>query len=74
MCKLAFKVIRSREVLFQRYIRKRERICFLCTFQNSEDFARFRKIAKTAISFVKSVCTSVRMEQLGSHATYFYKI
>jgi hypothetical protein len=35
---------------------------------------RVRKIAKRTISFVLSVCPSVRMEQLGSHWTDFREI
>ena len=34
----------------------------------------FAKLRKATITFVVSVCLSVRMEQLGSHWTYFHKI
>ena len=36
--------------------------------------ARFAKLRNATISFVMSVCVSVRMEQLGSHWTYFGEI
>ena len=34
----------------------------------------FAKLGKATISFVMSVCPSVRMEQLGSHWTDFHEI
>jgi hypothetical protein len=34
----------------------------------------FAKLPKATISFLKSLCLSVRMEQLGSHWTDFHEI
>jgi hypothetical protein len=37
-------------------------------------FRRVQKIAKSDITYITSVCPSVRMEQLGSHWTDFHEI
>ena len=41
---------------------------------NCEKLGAFRKLRKTTISFVMSVCPYVRMEQLDSHWTDFHDI
>ena len=39
--------------------------------QNEKFLGAFAKLQKVTMSFVMSVCPSVRMEQLGSHWTNF---
>jgi hypothetical protein len=45
-----------------------------CTGKNSPTLSVLPKLWKATISFVMSVCSSARMEQLGSNWTDFYEI
>jgi hypothetical protein len=42
--------------------------------QNIELLGALGKLRKATISFVMSVCPSVRMEQLGFHSRHFHEI
>jgi len=45
-------------------------------YKNMEEFGVFRQVRKIAKSdyYLRHVCPSIRMEQLGSHSTDFHEI
>ena len=57
-------------------VRARSIVCGVCSVKETDarTSGALAKLRKAIISFVMSVCLSVRMEQLGFHSTDFHEV